>query len=304
VLGGGIWPVTVAGQPPNTDRAFHQASLRFITPGYLETMGIPLLRGRVIRESDTEKTQYAAVVSESFVREYWPGQDPIGRHFDFGLATRTVVGVVGDVRVRGLERSSEPQVYLPYKQVPDGFLVWYAPKDLAIRSTIEPESLLPSIRRIIAEADPQQPVSGVQTLSHIVEEETAPRLIQVCVLGGFAVIAVFLAGIGIHGLLSFTVSSRVQEIGIRIAIGAKARNVLLMILRESAVIGLVGLVAGAALAYAAARMLESLLAGVHPGDLLTYLVATLLALSMVLAGSFFPALRAARVDPLTAIRAE
>lgn len=307
VLQGGIFPVSIAsiaGQPPNRDRAFHQASLRFITPGYLETMAIPLLRGRVLRESDTDKTQHVALVSESFAREYWPYADPIGHAFDFGLATRTVVGVVGNVRVRGLERLSEPQVYLPYKQVPDGALVWYAPKDLAIRSTIHSENLLPAVRRIIAEADPQQPISDVQTLSQILDAETAPRLIQVRVLAGFAIIAVFLAGIGIHGLLSFTVSHRFQEIGVRIAIGARVIDILMMILRESALIAAAGLLAGTVLAYGASRALESLLVGVQADDVPTYSAGAALAVLMVLAGSFVPALRAARVDPLIAIRTE
>jgi putative ABC transport system permease protein len=301
---GGIWPVTVAGRPKNEDRSAHQASLRFITPGYLETMGIPLLRGRPVSESDTGKTQFVAVISESFAREYWPSQDPLGRQFDFGMATRIVVGVVGDVRVRGFEQPSEPQVYLPYKQVPDGSLVGYAPGDLVVRSSLQPEALLPALRRIIAEADPQQPVSDVQTLTHLVEDQTAPRLLQVRVLAAFAFVAMVLAGIGIHGLLSFTVASRSQEIGVRIAIGAQTRDILAMVLRESAVLLIVGSVAGVLLAYVAGRLLESILAGVQPGDLATYAIALAVVVSVTLAGSFLPALRAVRVDPMTAMRAE
>jgi putative ABC transport system permease protein len=304
VRSGGIWPVTIAGQPRNEDRAVHQASLRYVTPGYFETMGIPLLRGRGVSESGTIKTQFAAVVSESFVREYWPGEDPMGRQFDFGLATRTVVGVVGDVRVRGFEQSSEPQVYLPYKQVPDGWLVGYTPRDLVVRSTVAPDALTPLVRRIIAEADPQQPVSDVQTLSHIVQEQTAPRLVQVRVLAAFALVAIFLAGIGIHGLLSFTVSNRVQEIGVRIAIGAQTRDILRMVLQESARLVAVGVVAGLALAYLAGRLLESILAGVQPGDPATYAAGLAVVVGMTMAGSFLPALRAVRVDPMTAMRAE
>ncbi len=301
---GGIWPVTIAGQPENRDRAFHQASLRFITPGFLEAMAIPLLRGRTILESDTDRTQYAAVVSNSFVKQYWPDQDPIGRQFEFGFATRTVVGVAGDVRVRGLERTSEPQVYLPYRQVPDNYLVWYAPKDLAIRYRSGGVNLVPAIRRIIAKADPEQPVSYVQTLAEVIEDETAPRLTQIRVLGGFAVIAILLAGIGVHGLLSFSVSSRSQEIGVRRAVGAQSGDILGMILRESLLLVVTGIAAGIALSYAAARSLEALLQGVHVFDLPTYTAAFALALCMTLVGSFWPALRALRIDPMLAIRAE
>jgi putative ABC transport system permease protein len=211
---------------------------------------------------------------------------------------------VGDVRVRGFEQPSEPQVYLPYKQVPDGSLVGYAPGDLVVRSSLQPEALLPALRRIIAEADPQQPVSDVQTLTHLVEDQTAPRLLQVRVLAAFAFVAMVLAGIGIHGLLSFTVASRSQEIGVRIAIGAQTRDILAMVLRESAVLLIVGSVAGVLLAYVAGRLLESILAGVQPGDLATYAIALAVVVSVTLAGSFLPALRAVRVDPMTAMRAE
>jgi predicted permease len=304
VLKGGIWPVTVAGQEKNSDRAFHVASLRFITPGYFETMNVPLLRGRTVSESDTDKTQFVAVVSESFVRQYWPGQDPLGRQFDFGLAMRRVVGVVRDVRVRGLERSSEPQVYLPYKQVPDGALEWYAPKDLAVRYRAESVDLFPIVRRIIAEADPEEPISDVQTLEHVLETDTAPRLLQARVLGGFACIAFVLAGFGIHGLLSFAVSNRLQEIGVRIALGARSGDILGMVLREGALLAVVGTLLGIAFAYGAGRTLESLLAGIRADDLPTYTAGIALVLGMTVAGCFWPAFRALRVDPMTALRAE
>ena len=301
---GGIWPVTLPGQPKNVDRAFHQASLRFVTPGYFETMRIPLLRGRSVSESDTVNSQYVAVVSESFARQYWPDQDPLGRQFNFGLADRTVVGVVGNVRVRGVERTSEPQVWLPYRQVKDGVIQWYAPKDLAIRCSVGMDQLLPAVRRIIAEADPQQPISDVEMMSDIVAEQTASRRIQVRVLGGFALIAMLLAGIGIHGLLSFTVANRSQEIGVRMAVGAQAADILGMVLRESAWLALAGTAAGVALAWMAARTLQSLLVGVQPLDATTWTAAVVLVVAMTLAGSFLPALRAVRIDPLTAIRTE
>jgi predicted permease len=303
-FGGGIFPVTLAGQPENVDDAFQQASLRFITPGYLAAMGIPLLRGRDIRESDTAAAPFVAVVSESFVEQYWPNQNPLGRQFQFGFATRTVVGVVGNVRVRGVERLSEPQVYLSYRQVADGWIIWYAPKDLAVRFSGLSQAIVPSIRRIIAQADPQQPVSEVQPLSQIVEDDMAPRLTQLRVLGGFALIAILLAGIGIHGLFSFAVSNRSQEIAVRIAVGAQSKDILAMILRESFLLSAGGAVAGIVLAYAFARFLESLLAGVSPADPGTYAAGLGIAGLTSLAGSLWPALRALRVDPMTAMRAD
>ena len=161
-----------------------------------------------------------------------------------------------------------------------------------------------SIRRIIAEEDPEQPVSDVKTLSQIVDEDTAPRLTQVRVLGGFTLIAIVLAGVGIQGLLSFTVSNRSREIGVRVALGAESKNILAMILRDSLLLTAVGAAIGVALAYGAGRTLGSLLAGVDPADLTTYSAALIVALLTTLAGSIWPAIRALRVDPMTAIRAE
>ncbi|MGH9859054.1 MAG: ABC transporter permease [Candidatus Acidiferrales bacterium] len=303
VMRGGIWPVALDGKP--TDRSgATTASLRYVTPGFFAAMEIPLRRGRDISESDTQGSPYVAVVSESFARRYWPNQDPIGRSFEFAIAQRTVVGVVADIRVRGLEQSSEPQVYLPYQQVPDGWILGYVPKDLVIRASANPASLVPAIRQIIDKADPEQPISDVQLLSDIVGGETAPRQAQLGVIGAFAALAFLLAGIGIHGLLAYAVSQRTQEIGVRIALGAQRSDILALVMREGFVLAGVGVVLGVALAYAAGRSMEALLAGVPPADPATFFAAIALALLMALAGSLLPALRAVRVDPTTAIRAE
>ena len=160
-MGGGIWPVTVHGAPatPADGEQSVTGSLRFVTPDFFATLGIPLRRGRDVRESDTVSSQMVAVVSESFVRRYWPDNDPIGRTFTMATKERTVVGVVGDIRVRGLERPSEPQVYLPYRQVEDGWFPFYAPKELVVRASSDPAGLTPAIRRIVREADPDLPLA-------------------------------------------------------------------------------------------------------------------------------------------------
>src|SRR3954470_13220198 len=185
VMRGGVWPVIVPGLAEE-EGTRGLASLRFVPPGFFATLGIPLRAGRDVRESDTREAPFVAVVSESLARRYWPGQDAIGRELDFGLSRRTVVGVVGDVRVRGLERASEPQVYLSSKQVGDNSIIGYTPKDLVIRAGGDPMTLLPALRAIVHRADPLQPVSNVRLLSEIVEGETAPRRVQVHVLAGFA----------------------------------------------------------------------------------------------------------------------
>jgi len=303
VMRGGIWAVTLDGRPEDPAER-RMVSLRFATPGFFATLGIPVRGGRDLSESDTSERPAVAVVSESFARQYWPGLDPLGRRFRVAFQEREVVGVVGDVRVRGLERSSEPQVYLPPAQVPDASLVNYFPKDLVIRTTSDAASLLPAVRRIVARADPQQPISDVRWLSDIVAADTAPRSVQVRVLASFAGIAVLLAGVGIHGLLAFTVTSRAQEIGVRMALGAARRDVVALVMRQGAVLAGVGLLAGVAVAAAAGQALRALLAGISPFDALTFAAAVAMVALTTALGCLRPALRAARVDPLTAIRAD
>ena len=174
-------------------------------------------------------SQMVAVVSDSFVRRYWPDSDPIGRTFTIAFSERTVVGVVGDIRVRGLERPSEPQVYLPYRQVEDGSFTFYAPKELVVRTSTDPSGLTPAIRRIVREADPDLPLARIRTLADVVDTQTAPRVTQLRVLQAFALLSLLLAGIGIHGLLAYAVSERRAEIGLRVALGAKRSSILTLI---------------------------------------------------------------------------
>ena len=300
---GGIWPVVVNGRSENRSEG-NSASLRYVTPGFFATLGIPFKSGRDVSEADTGDRPYVAVVSESLARRYWPDEDPIGRHFEFGLHDREVIGVVGDVRVRGLERTSEPQVYLSYLQVPDGWIIGYIPKDLVVHASQPPQRLMPEVRRIIAAADSQQPISNVRTMEEIVAGETESRTIQMRVLITFTAVAILLAGLGIYGLLSFTVSLRQQEFGIRMALGAQHGDIFQMVLRQGATLAVAGLLPGVALAYMAARLLESLLAGVKPADAMTFLTAGALCFITALAGTVVPALRAIRFDPTTIMRAE
>ena len=304
---GGIWPVSVKGDVNAGDTTRSQnnvASIRYVTPGFFETIGVPVTRGRDIRESDSQDRQFVAVVSESFVRRYWPDADPVGRHFTFAFADREVVGVVGDVRFRGLERISEPQVYLSSKQVADGAITFYSPKDLAVRVTGSPEALAPAVRAVIRKADPKLPISQVQTLSDMIDLETASRSVQVRVVAAFALIAFALAAVGIHGLLSFAVSQRTQEIGVRLALGAQRGDILGMVVRRCAVLAIVGVIPGVLIAYAVGRSMEVLLAGVKPADAVTLATAVGLCALMTVLGCVAPTLRALRVDPITALRAE
>jgi ABC-type antimicrobial peptide transport system permease subunit len=212
--------------------------------------------------------------------------------------------VVRDIRVRGLERESEPQVYVANSQFTDGQPGFYVPQDLAIRSRAPLASLVPSVRRIINTADPQLPIINIRTLEDVVAAETEPRVVQVRVLGAFAVAAFLLAAIGIHGLLAFTVRARSREIGVRIALGATSRDIMSMIMGRSALMALLGIAIGTALAYAAGRSMQALLFGVDPANPAVFAAAAAVAVVMTLAGSLFPALRAMKVDPITATRTE
>jgi predicted permease len=302
---GGIWPVTVAGDTSSDVRSANNvASIRYVTPGYFEAMQIRLTRGRNITDGDRLDRPPVAVVSESFVRRYWPDEDPIGRRFTFAFAEREVVGVVGDVRFRGLERVSEPQVYLSPWQVADGAILYYIPKALAIRTSGVPTSVFPAVREIIRRAEPALPIYEVQTLADMVDLDTATRATQVRVLAVFAAIAFGLAAVGIHGLLSFAVSQRVNEIGVRMALGAQAPDILRMVLSRGLALAGAGVLIGVLAGYAAGRSMEALLAGVPAADGPTLAAAIALALVMTFVGTLAPTLRALRVDPMTALRAE
>ena len=302
-MGGGIWPVQVAEHPTDRSEA-HTASMRFVTPGFFSTMRIPLRAGRDVDDGDTLDRPLAAVVSQSFAERYWPHQNPLGRHFKMAFQDHTVVGLVGDIRVRGMESTSEPQVYFPYRQVQDGWFPFYEPKDLVVRAEGNSAALLPQIYRIVRAADAEQPVSNVRTLADIVESSTASRAIEVRVLAAFAAIAFLLAAVGIHGVLAFAVSSRAREIGVRMALGAQRGAIVRMVVLRGALLAMAGVAPGVALAWYAGKTLEALLAGVKPYDAATFLAATGLCLMMTLLGCLLPAWRAARVDPMTAMRLE
>ena len=303
VMRGGIWGAGLPGiEPPRTGA--HSVSLRYVSTGYFAAMAIPLRAGRDVEDSDTQKSPYVAVVSESFAERHWPNDNAIGKRFSVAFNERTVVGVVGDVRVRGLEQTSEPQVYLPFRQVQDGSIVGYFPKDLVVRSATQQPQLMAAVRRIVREADADQPISHIRTMAEIVESETASRMTQLRLLGALALVGLLIAGVGIHGLLSFTVSRRVPEIGVRRALGAQVSGIVRHVLGEGLRLAVVGVGLGVAIAYAAARGMGALLTGVRPEDPATILASAALCLVTAIVGCVRPAARAARVDPITALRAD
>ena len=296
----GNLPVTVPG---STTADEVRAHLRFISPDYFRTLGVPQLTGRDVSEGDEALSLPVTVISRSLAERLWPGLEVIGRRMAVIGVERTVIGVVGDVAVRGLEEESLPQMYFPAKQLmPNGG--FYAPKDLVVRTAGDPLGLAPALRAVISGVNPQQPIANVRLLDDVIALQTASRRTQLTLLGSFAAVAFLLAGIGIYGLLSFAVSTRRQEVGVRMALGADRRNVLTMFLRQGVVLGLAGVAAGVPMAFVVGRSITSLLFGVAPGDPTIYLVSALLALALTVIGSVRPALRAASVDPAATIRSE
>ena len=300
---GGIWNVEKVDGVEYKD-ASNGASFRTLTPDYFSTMSIPLRAGRDVSDTDTREAPPVIVVSQSFAEKYWPKQNPIGRRATIGGAERTVIGVVGEVLVRGPERVSEPQVYIPAKQMPDSSFMSYPPKDLVVRTTTPSATILPAIRRIVHEADPEQSISHVRPMTEIVEGETASRLTQLRVLGALSLIALLISGIGIHGLLTFTVSRRSHELGVRRALGEQAASILRRVLQEGMALAAVGVVAGIVLAYFSARTMNALLYGIKPSDPLTFSAAATLCFVVAVLGCLRPAIRASRIDPVTALRGE
>jgi predicted permease len=279
-------------------------SLRLVTPQFFETLRIPLRRGRDLSDADTRESALVAVVSESFARRYWPDIDPIGRTFETRGQVRTVVGVVGDIKVRGLERVSEPQLYLPFQQPPNPIGDAYLPKDLVVRSARPDSTLITAIRAIVHEIDPQQPVSQVRMLAEVVGAQTLSRRAQLRVLASLAGLALLLTAVGIHGLLAFAVAQRDREIGVRLALGATPRGVARMIMSEGLRIALFGVVPGIFVAYLAARGMSTLLFGLSPGDPTTFSLVAIVCFSTAVAACIYPAWRAAAIQPMAALKAE
>jgi len=306
VLTGGIAGVGIPGQPVAPQRR-DGVAIRFVSSQYFSTLSIPLQRGRDISEGDTPERQLVAVVSESFVNKYWPGDAAIGKQFDIRNQTRTIVGIVGDIKSRGLERTNEPQVYIPANQPPPGGLGFlYVPKDMLIRAP-GPRgglALVPAVREIVRQADADQPISNVRMMSDVFDGQFQTRTTQLRILGALALLALLLAGVGIHGLLAFTVAQRGREIGVRMALGADPGAVARMVVGDATRMAVIGVIPGVVGAYFAAKWMSALLFGVEPGDPSTIIVASLLCLVTAVLAALRPALRAARVDPMSALRAE
>ncbi len=307
----GDWGVTIEGYTPPDPNRGAAADWQVASPAYFQALGIPLVRGRFFADGDREGAPGVALVNEAMARLYWPGADPVGRRLRLRSGSdsvwRTVVGVVGDVRHRGLTEASRPEMYFPQAQAfvtaPDGE-VRIRSMALVLRVKGDPARLAAPVRQALAELDPGVAGSDLRTLDEVVTRSIAAPRFTTTLLALFAGLALLLAAVGIYGVILVAVVQRAPELGIRVALGARAADVLRLVLGEGMRPVAAGLAAGVVAALALSRLLRGLLYAVPPTDLLTYLgVTTLLALVALLA-CWLPARRAARTDPMTALRAE
>jgi putative ABC transport system permease protein len=299
-LSGGGWgqDIVIEGRPPRARGDLIWAAHRQATPGYFRAMGIPLLRGRAFEESDWWSDN--AIISAAMARQYWPGEDPIGKRFgvncsDSPCLWRTVVGVVGDVKELG--PAAEPAIAMYFMETLHDMT-------LVVRATQDPTRLVTDIRQIVHSIDSNQPIGDVRTMESAAAESVAPQRLTMLVSILFAALALVLAMVGLYGVISYTVAQRTHEFGVRVALGAERRDILKLVVGQGSKMILVGVGTGILGALALTRFVSSLLYGVKPTDPLTFLGVTLLLIAVALLASYIPAHRATKVDPLVALRYE
>ena len=308
---GGSWSTgsfDIEGYQPPENQPGPWGDIRIVSPRFFETLRIPLLRGRYLSDEDRDGSRLVAVIDQEFVRRYWPENDPIGKRFTFGPpdgVTDTtqnewieIVGVVGHTAHEGLDADPRIQLYLPYRQVTQPFMA------LAVRTTGSPDRYVNLVRDAIRSVDADQPISGVSNMDEMLSRSVGQRRLSMVLLSIFSGIALVLASIGIYGVMSYSVTQRSRELGVRLALGADRGDVLRLVLRQGMGLALLGIGIGLAAALALTRLIESQLYGVAATDPLTFLlVAGVLAATALLA-NLIPALRATRMDPAVVLREE
>ncbi|MGA7414860.1 MAG: ABC transporter permease [Bryobacteraceae bacterium] len=298
----GAESIAIEGRPVSALKANFQAADDMIAGPYFETAGIPLLRGRMFSSRDTGDSTPVAIINETMARSYWPNEDPIGKRFKFTEQESspwiTVVGIAGDMHSHGLERQVVPQVFQPHSQSPDNEM------DLLVRTASDPLTMASAVRGEIQSMDKTVAKFGVTTVEQQLGEETAGRRFNTSLLALFSSIALFLSAIGIYGLMHYSVVQRQHEIGVRMALGAPYGEVLAMVLRQGLMLAGIGVSIGTLAALGLTRMLAGLLYGITPTDPVTFAVAPAVLLGVAALACWLPARRAARIDPVLALRQE
>jgi putative ABC transport system permease protein len=296
--------VSIEGRPPVANANERpRAFFRNISPNYFQAMGIPLRQGRPFADSDNKDAPPVVIINEAAVRRFYPTEDPLGKRFKQGRAESknpwlTVVGIVGGVSHTALGVASQPEVYLPFQQSPGASIT------LVARTKSDPRSMAGIVRREVSMLDRNLPVSNIKFMDEIVAASVSQPRVYALLLAIFAVLALILAAIGIYGVISYTVTQRTHEIGIRMALGAQTRDVLGLIIKQGMALALVGIFLGLLVSLALTRVLASQLYGVSSTDPWTFSAISLLLMLVAIIACYIPALRATKLDPLIALRYE
>jgi len=282
------------------------ANYRVISPDYFSAMGISLLKGRGLSDQDTANSLGVVVINQTLARKYWGDENPLGKSLKLDSRSSaspwlTVIGVVGDVRQSELRADPAPEMYIPYTQPHRRYA---RPRTLVVRTTADPLSVVAAVKSQIWSVDKDQPVYSIRSMEQILSGSLAPRRFNMLLLGFFATIALALAGVGIYGVVSYAVSQRTQEIGVRMALGARQTDILRLVVGRSMMLVLIGIACGMLAAFALTRLISGLLFGVSATDPLTFALIALVLTSVALLACYLPARRATRVDPLVALRYE
>ncbi len=293
--------VLIEGRAVESSATAPRALNNRITPGYFSAMGTRLIDGREFTEQDDEKATRVAIVNETFARRFWPGEKPLGKRFSLGGTDAPMIEVVGiaeDGKYAGLTEDPRSFVYRPIWQSYSGS------SNLIVRSRTDSERLLVTLRGEIAALDPQLPISSAKSMVDHLSFPLLPARLAAILLGGFGLLALVLAAIGLYGVMSYTVSKRTREIGIRMALGADPRDVMSLVLKNGMALVAAGVAIGLVAAFALTRVMTSLLYGVSATDAMTFIVVAALLTGVALVACFVPARRATKVDPMVALRHE
>jgi len=295
------WAFDVEGRPANPAGVYDMTNYRPVTAGYFETIGIPMQRGRGFKPTDNEDSPLVVVINESMARIFWKQQNPVGQRVRFsGPEWRTVVGVAGDVHHEGLGTKPAPEMYVPYGQIAN---VESRPT-IVLRTSIEPTHLTSALRKALSDVDANVPLDQIETMKQIVSVSVAQSRFKTAVLLMFALLALFVASIGLYGAMSYLVSQRIREFGIRMAVGASSGAVLRLVLGQAAKLVGIGICLGFVGATLLARLIASLLYGITPFDAGTLASVSVLLAVVALLASYIPAQGAAKADPMESLRYE
>jgi len=296
---------------PSNPEKFESVQFRMISPDYFRVMKIATQQGRVFNDADNAAAPPVAIVNDAFAQRFFKGQDPFAQQLSVGSRTndpaRQVVGVVSDVKQSGLDRPAPPMVFVPIPQMPDKLMAVvraFTAANFTVRTTVAPKAVTAAVKREIAELDPTLSLSEISSMEEITAVSVAPQRFNVFLFGVFAGLGLLLAAIGLYGVIAYAVEQRTNEIGLRIALGAQARDIVRLILKQGLALTLIGLALGIVVSVALTRLMKSLLFGVGTTDPLTFVVIAMLLTAVALLACWVPARRATRVDPMVALRCE